>query len=88
MWLPPVRTSERFTKAFPQVIGNDKSDLIFYIFFQLHAVSRVYPDWHGEPSVKTLRSPLSIEFWRHYVLSGETQRCRTLPRLGIKLLNY
>ena len=32
-----------------------------------------------EPSVKTHRSPLSAEFWRHCVLSGGTQR-RALPR--------
>ena len=30
-----------------------------------------------EPSVKTLRSPLSAEFWRHFVLSSETQSDRT-----------
>ena len=33
----------------------------------------------GEPSVKTHRSPLSAEFWKHYVLTGGTQR-RTLLR--------
>ena len=27
-----------------------------------------------EPSIKTLRSPFSAEFWRHCVLSGGTQR--------------
>ena len=32
-----------------------------------------------EPSVKTLRSPLSAEFCRHCVFSGRTQR-RALPR--------
>ena len=44
---------------------------------QLHA------DWlqdrQREPSVKTLCSPLSVEFWKHCVLSGATQR-RALPR--------
>ena len=33
----------------------------------------------AEPSVKTLRSPFSAEFWRHCVLSGRTQN-RDLPR--------
>ena len=33
-----------------------------------------------EPSAKTLRSLLSTEFWRHYMLSGGTQR-RNLSRL-------
>ena len=46
---------------------------------QLHAVSRTKQGRQREPSVKTLRSPLSAEFWRHCVLSGGTQRC-TLPR--------
>ena len=32
-----------------------------------------------EPSVKTLRLPLSAEFWRHCVLRGRTER-RALPR--------
>ena len=32
-----------------------------------------------EPSVKSLRSPLSAEYWRHCLLSGRTQR-RALPR--------
>ena len=41
---------------------------------QLHAVSRTQQGRQREPSVKTLRSPLSAEFWRHCVLSGRTQR--------------
>ena len=44
-----------------------------------HAVSRTQQGRQREPSVKTLRSPLSAEFWRHCVLSGRTQR-RALPR--------
>ena len=36
------------------------------------------PRWQRDPSVKTLHSPLSPEFWRHCVLSGGTQR-RDLP---------
>ena len=40
---------------------------------QLHAVSRT-EQGRQEPSVKTLRSQLSAEFWRHCVLSGRTQR--------------
>ena len=46
---------------------------------QLHAVSRTQQGRQREPSVKTLRSPLSAEFWRHCVLSGRTQR-RALPQ--------
>ena len=46
---------------------------------QLHAVSRTHQGRPREPSVKTLRSPISAEFWRHCVLSGRTQR-RALPR--------
>ena len=55
--------------------------LIYFniIFFQLHAVSRTQQGRQREPSVKTLRSPLSAEFWRHCVLSGGTQG-RALPR--------
>ena len=41
---------------------------------QLHAVSRTQQGRQREPSVKTLRSPLFAEFWRHCVLSGRTQR--------------
>ena len=47
--------------------------------YELHAVSRTQQRRQREPSVKTLRSPLSAEFWRHCVLSGRTQR-RALPR--------
>ena len=45
----------------------------------LHAVSRSQQCRQKEPSVKTFCSPLSEEFWRHYVLSGRTQR-RACPR--------
>ena len=41
---------------------------------QLHAVSRTHQGRQRETSVKTLRSPLSLAFWRHWVLSGRTQR--------------
>ena len=48
-----------------------------------------------EPSVKTLRSPLSAEFSWHFILSGGTQRRafalvqsrrnnNSLPRVGIE----
>ena len=42
-----------------------------------------------EPNVKTLRPPLSFEFWGHCVLSGRTQR-RALPQHKseeVKILN-
>ena len=41
----------------------------YILFFQLHAVSRTQQGRQREPSVKTLCSPLSAEFWRHCVLS-------------------
>ena len=53
--------------------------LFYYVLNQLHAVSRTLQGRQREPSVKTLRSPLSAEFWRHCVLSGRTQR-RACPR--------
>ena len=52
---------------------------LFDFYIQLHAVSRTLRGRQREPSVKTLRSPLSAEFGRHYVLSGRTQR-RACPR--------
>ena len=46
----------------------------------VHAVSRVTQESRQrEPSVKTLRSPLTADFWRHCVLSGGAQR-RAFPR--------
>ena len=50
-----------------------------YFFYRLHAVSRKQQGGQKESSVKTLRSSLSAEFWKHYVLSSGTQR-RSLPR--------
>ena len=41
---------------------------------QLHAVSRRQQGRQTEPTIKTLRSPLSAKFWGHCVLSGRTQR--------------
>ena len=49
------------------------------VFHLVHAVSRTQQGRQREPSVKTLRSSLSAEFWRHCVLSGRTQR-RALPQ--------
>ena len=46
---------------------------------QLHAVFCTQQGRQREPSVKTLRSPLSAEFQRQGVLSGRTQR-RSCPR--------
>ena len=40
-----------------------------------------------EPNVKTLRSPLSAEFWRHCVLNGGTQR-RTNEELNIVNISF
>ena len=39
---------------------------------QLHVVSRTQQGRQREPSVKTLRSHLTAEFWRQCVLSGGT----------------
>ena len=50
------------------------NNLLEFLFYQLHAVSRTQQCWQREPSVKTLRGPLSAEFWRHFVLNGRTQR--------------
>ena len=57
-------------------------DKIFFINipYRLHAVSRTQQGKQREPSVKTLRSPLSAEFWRHCVLSGRIQRRSTPER--------
>ena len=52
---------------------------LFTYNYQLHAVSHTEHGRQREPSVKTILSPLSVEFWRHCVLSGKTQR-RALPR--------
>ena len=41
---------------------------------QLHVVSRTQQGWQREPNVKTLRSTLSAEFWRHCVLNLKSQR--------------
>ena len=49
------------------------------ILNQFHAVSRTQQGRQREPTVKILRSSLSVEFWRHCLLSGRTQR-HTLPR--------
>ena len=67
---------------------HDEAVLIYYIFlfFFLSKISNIMKmteitDMITDrvPSVKTLRSPLSAEFWRHWVLSGRTQR-RAMPR--------
>ena len=50
-----------------------------FFIYQLHGVSYSLQGRQREPSVKTLRSPLSAEFWKHCVLSGRTQR-RACPR--------
>ena len=52
--------------------GYNKKNQVYAVFCTQQGKPR-------EPSVKTLRSPPSIEFRRHCVLSGGTQR-RALPR--------
>ena len=46
---------------------------------QLHAVSRTQQGRQREPSVRTLRSPLPADFWRHCVLSSGTPRFTSTP---------
>ena len=58
---------------------NHRASIIIIFIFQIHAVSRTLQGRQREPSVKTLRSPFSAEFWRHCVLSGGTQ-CHACPR--------
>ena len=74
---------QQFRKLYLSFIG-----VLIYVFDcyflkiklnQLHAVSRTQQGRQRELIVKTLRSPLSAEFRRHYVLSGRTQR-RALHR--------
>ena len=52
--------------------------MYIYIFYHLHAVSRTQRGRQRAPSVKTRRSLLSVEFWKHCVLSGDTQH-RAFP---------
>ena len=58
-------------------------------FFQFHAVSRIQQCRQREACVKTLRFPLFVEFCRHYVLSGRTQRHAWLRHYNeeMKILN-
>ena len=59
-------------KELPQVLNN----CVYIIQIKsnkFHAVSRTQQGRQRKPSVKTLRSPLSAEFWMHCVFS-ETQR--------------
>ena len=46
---------------------------------QLHAVSCTQQGRQREPNVKTLRSPLSAEFWRHCMLRGGTPSSASTP---------
>ena len=60
----------------------EKSFIIVFFYWhtnQLHAVSRTLQGRQREPSVKTLRSLLSAEFWWHCVLSGRTPRLSSTP---------
>ena len=73
----------------PLPLVDWKRSLLVYlytpnIFYHLHAVLRTQQGRQREPSVKTLRSPLYAEFWRHCVLSRGIQRrySHTLVPLG------
>ena len=54
---------------------------------QLQVVSHIPQGRQREPSFKTLRSPLSAEFWRHCVLSGRTQRRASTPESRNRNIN-
>ena len=53
---------------------------------QLHTVSRIQQDRQREPSIKTLRSLLSAEFWR-YCFNTIMIRIM-LPKLNRKYKNW
>ena len=56
---------------------------------QLHAVSRTQQGRQRKPSAKTLRSPLSAEFWRHSAeFWRRTCRCATTGVKKISLIYY
>ena len=61
--------------------------IYIWLTLQLHAVSCTQQGRQREPSVKTHRSSLSAEVWRHCVLSGGTQS-RSYITLLFKLLLY
>ena len=58
---------------------TDTEEMKYLLKFIFHTVSRTQQGRQKEPSVKTLRPPLSAAIWRHCVLNGRTQR-RALPR--------
>ena len=43
----------------------DKRNVTIKRQFTLYAVSRIQQGRQREPNVKTIRSPLSVNFWRH-----------------------
>ena len=55
--------------------GGDWTHSLYIIIIENMKKKHIYN--HRHPSVKTLRSPLSAEFWKHCVLSGGTQRLNT-----------
>ena len=68
-----------------KTVRNKKNVFVFHVTIIISknkkSTSRCIPHsalccvGHRGPSVTTLRSPLSAEFWRQCVLNGETQRC-------------
>ena len=68
----------RFKKNVKRRVFKVIKKLMFF-FYQLHAVSRTQQGRQREPSVKTLRFPLSAKFWRHCVLSGRKPRLTSTP---------
>ena len=77
--LKPVKTVYYLNKLFDTVVAQWRKRVAVNAtvvdsiatgrneIFQLHAVSRTKQGIQRKPSVKTLLSPLSAEFWRHCV---------------------
>ena len=61
--------------------------MFFFSFFQHYAVSRKQQGRQRKPSIKTLGSPLSAEFWKYCVLSGGTQHHNAVNMLNIEKEN-
>ena len=50
-------------------------NVVFFMhILKFHAVSRTHQGRQREPSVETLRSPLSAEFWRHLRFASTPER--------------
>ena len=66
-----VSLTHRFRSSLP--FRHNSLITLFYLH-QLQALSRIQQGRQRKPSVETLRSPLSTEFWRRCVLIVGSQR--------------